>query len=185
MSPNPLTLPFALLIPVLARDITFPPTAGINPSTGNAEAQTPLSMPRLDDVDIVTGSAFSGLTTYAHLPYTNCFVETDEEKREKYDIAILGAPFDTVSCVGGGDVCLIFSSVFFFWMVQAGGRVLLALGVVIPRSSETALTLLLRRLLAFSPEVGPAYCTFEARLGPCVDSVGEYCLLPQLDYMCV
>lgn len=51
----------------------------------------------LDDVDIVTGSAFSGLTTFAHVPYSNCFVDGDEV--EGYDIAILGAPFDTVSAV--------------------------------------------------------------------------------------
>jgi len=88
---------------ILAREITFPPIAGVDFITGRAhaqaQAQAPLSNVHLDDVDIVTGSAFSGLTTYAHLPYTNCFVETDKDAVtvEKYDIAILGAPFDTVS----------------------------------------------------------------------------------------
>lgn len=46
------------------------------------------------DVDIITGSQFSGLTTFANLPYTNCFVDAGVDE---YDIAILGAPFDTVS----------------------------------------------------------------------------------------
>jgi agmatinase len=51
-----------------------------------------------DNIDIVTGSRFHGLKTYANLPYVNCF--SDEEAQEqKYDIAILGAPFDTVSVI--------------------------------------------------------------------------------------
>ena len=45
------------------------------------------------EIDIVTGSDFNGLTTFANLPYSNCFRENGSE----YDIAILGAPFDTVS----------------------------------------------------------------------------------------
>lgn len=48
-----------------------------------------------DNVDIVTGSQFNGLATYANLPYVNCLSD-DEVKDKKYDIAILGAPFDTV-----------------------------------------------------------------------------------------
>ncbi|OTB19114.1 hypothetical protein K445DRAFT_313989 [Daldinia sp. EC12] len=47
-----------------------------------------------DDVDIVTGSQFNGLTTYANLPYLNC-ASDDDVGSKKYDIAILGAPFDT------------------------------------------------------------------------------------------
>ncbi|KAI1807071.1 arginase family protein [Daldinia bambusicola] len=47
-----------------------------------------------DDVDIITGSQFNGLTTYANLPYLNCLSD-DEAEGKKYDIAILGAPFDT------------------------------------------------------------------------------------------
>src|SRR5436190_23817709 len=46
-----------------------------------------------DDVDIGTTSPFSGLTTFANLPYVNCFAENAEDS---YDIALLGAPFDTV-----------------------------------------------------------------------------------------
>lgn len=47
-----------------------------------------------EDVDIISGSQFSGLKTYANLPYLNC-VSDDEAKDKPYDIAILGAPFDT------------------------------------------------------------------------------------------
>lgn len=48
------------------------------------------------DVDILTGSQFHGLRSFANLPYVNCF--SDEEMAEKaLDIAIMGAPFDTVS----------------------------------------------------------------------------------------
>ncbi|KAI1774795.1 arginase [Hypoxylon cercidicola] len=50
--------------------------------------------PGINDVDIVTGSQFNGLVTYANLPYVNCLSD-DEVKGKKYDIAILGAPFDT------------------------------------------------------------------------------------------
>ncbi|KAI1378586.1 arginase family protein [Hypoxylon crocopeplum] len=63
--------------------------------------QTPMfmpgqkSIPGIDDnIDIVTGSQFNGLATYANLPYLNCLSD-DEAEGKKYDIAILGAPFDT------------------------------------------------------------------------------------------
>jgi agmatinase len=49
-----------------------------------------------DKIDIVTGSQFSGLKTFASLPYVNCFSDK-EAKGKNYDIVILGAPFDTVS----------------------------------------------------------------------------------------
>src|ERR1700730_14579900 len=49
-----------------------------------------------DFIDITTGTQFSGLSTYGNLPYVNCFVDTEAEK-SPYDIAVLGAPFDTVS----------------------------------------------------------------------------------------
>ncbi|GAW21242.1 hypothetical protein ANO14919_107600 [Xylariales sp. No.14919] len=58
-------------------------------------AQRPLGgIANDDDVDILYGSQFSGLNTYARIPYVNCFSD-DEAKGTKYDIAILGAPFDT------------------------------------------------------------------------------------------
>ncbi|PYH41639.1 agmatinase [Aspergillus saccharolyticus JOP 1030-1] len=71
-----------------ARDIVFPPIAAIhNPST-----QFTLQNDEINKIDIVTGSQFSGLTTFANLPYANCFVE---DESLTYDIAFLGAPFDT------------------------------------------------------------------------------------------
>lgn len=73
-----------------AREIVFPRVAGI---AGNSH-QVPFEL--TETVDIVTGSQFSGLTTFAHLPYVNCFVDTEAENNT-YDIAFLGAPFDTVS----------------------------------------------------------------------------------------
>lgn len=50
-----------------------------------------------DDVNIVQGSQFHGLKTFGNLPYVNCF--SDEQaaiKGNQYDIAIMGAPHDTV-----------------------------------------------------------------------------------------
>ncbi|KAJ2975797.1 hypothetical protein NUW58_g8258 [Xylaria curta] len=58
-------------------------------------AQKPLGGPSDDDVDILYGSQFNGLTTYARIPYVNCFSD-DAAEGNKYDIAILGAPFDTL-----------------------------------------------------------------------------------------
>lgn len=74
-----------------AREITFPPISGYQ--------QNPLSSFSPDaegKIDITTGTNFLGLTTFAHLPYVHCLAPEDEEI-EKYDIAILGAGFDTVS----------------------------------------------------------------------------------------
>ena len=75
-----------LQFPTYARDITFPPLSGI------ARLQKPVAID--DGVDIINGSDFSGLMTFANLPYANCFTASD---MDAYDIAILGAPFDTVS----------------------------------------------------------------------------------------
>ncbi|KAK6443260.1 hypothetical protein LTR95_000085 [Oleoguttula sp. CCFEE 5521] len=46
-----------------------------------------------EDLDAKWGTdwGFSGISTFAHLPHTRCLQHPDEE----YDIAILGAPFDT------------------------------------------------------------------------------------------
>lgn len=57
--------------------------------------QHPIHSSSYEDVDIISMSQFSGLKTYANLPYLNCF--SDEEAQGKaYDIAVMGAPFDTV-----------------------------------------------------------------------------------------
>lgn len=59
-------------------------------------------------LNIVSGSHFSGLTTFANLPYASCFV--DGPAREKYNNALLGAPFDTVSQLVPAILCLLSSA---------------------------------------------------------------------------
>jgi len=53
-----------------------------------------------DPLNLAKDSAFMGLMTYANIPYVHCLADEasgEEYKGEKYDIAVLGAPFDTVS----------------------------------------------------------------------------------------
>lgn len=71
---------------VKAREIVFPPISGF------ATDQTVLGRYGLD----ITQAKFAGLTTYANLPYVHCLAPKGEDV-EAFDIAILGAPFDTVS----------------------------------------------------------------------------------------
>ncbi|GAP85370.2 putative arginase family protein [Rosellinia necatrix] len=63
-------------------------------SPGYGTAQRPLGVLPDDSVDISYNSGISGLTTYANIPYVSCFTD-DAPEGTKYDIAILGAPFDT------------------------------------------------------------------------------------------
>jgi agmatinase len=72
-----------------AREISFPPVSGY--SSQQIVFQGP------NDADITT-SKFAGLVTYANLPYVHCLAPEGEDV-EAFDIAILGAPFDTVSRV--------------------------------------------------------------------------------------
>jgi len=69
------------------------PRIAFTPQDGG---QHRFSLDDKDDIDIVTGSQFNGLKTFANLPYVNCFSDA-EAKGKKYDIAVMGAPFDTVS----------------------------------------------------------------------------------------
>lgn len=85
-------MPF--LAPVLAlaalsgaREIVFPPTAGYTTDQ--------VILGGYNNPDI-SQPKFAGLSTYANLPYVHCLAAEGEEV-EKFDIAILGAPFDTVS----------------------------------------------------------------------------------------
>ncbi|KAF2492080.1 arginase family protein [Lophium mytilinum] len=71
-----------------AREITFPPASGYQPEN----MQSPLGS--LGVIDVSTGSAFVGLTTFANLPHVHCLAAKGIEL-DKYDIAIVGAPFDT------------------------------------------------------------------------------------------
>jgi len=55
-----------------------------------------------DPLNLAKDSAFMGLMTYANIPYVHCLADEaggEEYKGERYDIAVLGAPFDTVSSV--------------------------------------------------------------------------------------
>jgi agmatinase len=82
----PLLLLSSLVIGTYGRDVSFPPTQAVQiPILGTSDFEEP--------IDIISGSQYRGLTTFANLPYINCVADKDA----KYDIAILGAPFDTVS----------------------------------------------------------------------------------------
>lgn len=94
-------LPFAI-----ARDITFPPIAAAslqNPSQERLSsphdyAHDPSHEPGPDNPLDLTGSPFGGLTTYANLPYLHCLSTSTTGHSYNgplYDIAIIGAPFDT------------------------------------------------------------------------------------------
>ena len=81
----PLGLLSSLCTATFAREVTFPPVAAI-PANGQSILST--------DQDALMGSRkYSGLSTFANVPYVHCLSE--EKETEKYDIAVLGAPFDT------------------------------------------------------------------------------------------
>lgn len=88
---NPLTSLFIISASLTAgREITFPPVAGIQSPLGHAGLQ------EFDDRFDISAALYSGLTTFANLPYVHCLA-ADGHEVESYDIAIVGAPFDTVS----------------------------------------------------------------------------------------
>ena len=71
----------------LAREITFPPVSGY-------ASQQVISQGYIGPD--ITQAKFAGLMTYANLPYVHCLAPQGQQV-EPFDIAILGAPFDTVS----------------------------------------------------------------------------------------
>jgi agmatinase len=83
-------LAFASLLQ--AREIVFPPTSGYqHPLLGN-------NLGALEyETDDISSPLYNGLSTYANLPYVHCLANStlSASDVEKYDIAILGAPFDT------------------------------------------------------------------------------------------
>lgn len=110
-------LPLLLPTLCLSREITFPPIAAYhapNPSSHHNQqyqAQLPLAH-ALEGIDLATGSAFSGLTTFANLPHVHCL---SDKEVERYDVAFLGAPFDTVGAflfVFGVCFCLTIEPMF-------------------------------------------------------------------------
>jgi agmatinase len=84
--PYHLLFPTIFAIPAIARDITFPPVSGFSSDQVN------LGFTSGPEINY---AKFAGLSTYANLPYVHCLAP-EEEEVEKFDIAILGAPFDTV-----------------------------------------------------------------------------------------
>jgi agmatinase len=98
-----LTAIATLLAATTARDITFPP---ISPQYGSQE-QHPLGAGVGFDLGPL-GALGYGLTTFANLPYVYCLSEKGNEDVEKFDIAFLGAGFDTV--------CLLFT---FFYVLSS------------------------------------------------------------------
>lgn len=81
----------ALAVSTAAREITFPPVSGVqHPMAGIDMSASPI-FPGLD----ISQAMYAGLSTFANLPYVHCLAGEGEDV-EPYDIAILGAPFDTV-----------------------------------------------------------------------------------------
>ena len=70
-----------------AREIIFPSIAAVN-----AQGQSVQHLISNKDDYLGQPSEFAGLSTYASLPFVHC---TSNGDVEAYDIAILGAPFDT------------------------------------------------------------------------------------------
>lgn len=76
------------------RDIVFPPVFGIDRLPGQIPIRPQSESD--DDIDLTT-DAVGGLTSFAHLPYIPCFDAKADDDVAKYDIAVLGAPFDTAT----------------------------------------------------------------------------------------
>ena len=82
-----------LLLPVqiLGRDIVFPAIDPLHVNTiGHDRAPT-----SPDSDQFLEFQKYAGLTTFANLPWVHCL--SSEEHVDKYDIAFLGAPFDTAT----------------------------------------------------------------------------------------
>ena len=70
-----------------AREIVFPRLSGYQNPLGAA------SVDEIVDSNDISSAKFMGLTTFANLPYVHCL--SNDTDVPSYDIAILGAPFDT------------------------------------------------------------------------------------------
>lgn len=90
-----------------AREIIFPPVVDHTetfsyprPYDGQAPIQSsPTSSYDAhpdEDISLET-DAIGGLPSFAHLPYVPCFSALEDDQIDRYDIAILGAPFDTAT----------------------------------------------------------------------------------------
>ncbi|KAF2838785.1 Arginase/deacetylase [Patellaria atrata CBS 101060] len=85
---------FQFISITIARDIVFPP------AQRNYGPQQQHPIIGFGEIDVSVAN-FAGLTTFANVPYVHCLEKLEEGKRvdgteaEKFDIAFLGAPFDT------------------------------------------------------------------------------------------
>ena len=75
----------ALTTTTCCREIVFPPVSGF-------EGQVPISSLHAGAGSFEGVSKYAGLQTFANSPWVYCL---SDDEVEKYDIAILGAPFDT------------------------------------------------------------------------------------------
>ena len=89
------TLSLALFLYVsfsIARDIVFLPASPLQAQSGDHAGQHQSHIGA--DKDPLAGfEKYAGLTTFANLPWVHCLCT--DENIEKFDIAFLGAPFDT------------------------------------------------------------------------------------------
>ncbi|KAF2733157.1 Arginase/deacetylase [Polyplosphaeria fusca] len=69
------------------------PAIALTHSTHHVENQEPISESRLEELERKWGIdwGFSGVSTFAHLPHIRCLTHPET----KFDIGIVGAPFDT------------------------------------------------------------------------------------------
>ncbi|KAH8808756.1 arginase family protein [Xylogone sp. PMI_703] len=90
----------SLLLTTSARQITFPPIAGLpDPSPFHDALNNHHYEGEGEGINEITfNKEFYGLRTFANLPYLNCLAshkDGEEEESGRYDIAVVGAPFDT------------------------------------------------------------------------------------------
>lgn len=85
-----------LLLPLLtvlssvsSREITFPSLGALQYPFDDVLGQGGINSP-----EDLSQAKYAGLTTFANLPYVHCLAKSDVPI-EAYDIAIVGAPFDT------------------------------------------------------------------------------------------
>lgn len=90
-----LSLLLSLVASTCAREIVFPPVVGRHDIRFyKQDTLEPYPLADNDDVPLET-DAVGGLASFAHLPYVPCFSPATDDDITKYDIAVLGAPFDT------------------------------------------------------------------------------------------
>jgi agmatinase len=84
-----LGLAFLSISVCVGREVIFPSISSLEYGEGQSY-QTPVG----EKDDVLQGNAkYAGLTTFANLPWVHCLSESEDI--EAYDIAFLGAPFDT------------------------------------------------------------------------------------------